>query len=1067
MRKLPFVLMSLVALGCGEKRKTTFSCPAPATTQYDADGDLLRDAWEAMLGTDPQSADSDGDLSGDYAEISAGTDPLDGASTPPATQLAFVEQITDASQLIGGPAAQGRIGDWLLRNDKIRAIVQAPGADQMAINGLGGNLIDADVVRLPGDPGIDVLGGIAPMFTLHATARPDRAVVISDGSDGGPAILRTCGREDQWEYLDLGVALSSFGLGFGIDTGKDWSWKVSNDFILAPGSSTVEIVTTIGNEGPSTYVSFGDVIDTGSATDIFSTNNRGFGEMEITDLLQEQPTVKFFAFESQSPRGTWGLLTDADLNTGLTLFGVSAILQGASQPMEVLGTTPEEGPAPVLTSLPRGKRASYHRAVVVSAGSGVEPVAAEWHRRHQTASVVRTGNVRDANGPIAGARVAILDSSSDALADRVPRSLAVTDSAGNYSVRLPDGAFWVVAEVPGRGAPAYTGGTPGTVTTRAEQHALAGTLVTLTTGTQLPDVDYPLGARLDVTVTDAAGGAPVPARIAVVGPDTTPDDSIFHNRKDKVPSVFAFAGVSGDGAFSIPVEPGTYDVTASRGFEWSLDSAQVTLAAGGTATQALSIGRVVDTTGWVSADFHVHMVNSPDSAVSLERRVVGAAADGLDVIVTTDHDYVTDLGPTIDSLALGPYVSSLPGDEISTTAFGHFIAFPLDVDGASVNGGAYRWAGPAGGRVNKTPREMFEEIDAANAGSQVKVVAHPRGASVTSYYDQVQVDTLTLQSKADPLDLNLPVQADATVDDSKLFYAAFDAQEIVNGSSGMLRGAAGDLAYRHRLMNDLFTLLSHGLTPVGLGNSDTHTLVGDAIALPRNYVKVSDDTPAAIPALREELATAVIGGKVTVNGGVFILASAIGDTSGGPGDLVVPSNGTLTLTVSLSMPDWVQVDTVKVFVNTPDTIAPFDSDNSVEPVAQYVNDTFTLTAQAAGNGLFRNVATVPFTITAPQGKDAWIVVTAEGVKPATKSLWPVVPIGSNDAGGLRAFAMSNAIFVDGNGTGAYEAPGPEVTAAFRRPAPREKREPRPGDLKLPLAPDVRAQFEKITDPHLH
>lgn len=34
--------------------------------------------------------------------------------------------ITDDSQLIGGPVAQGRVGDVLLQNDRIRVIIQKP-----------------------------------------------------------------------------------------------------------------------------------------------------------------------------------------------------------------------------------------------------------------------------------------------------------------------------------------------------------------------------------------------------------------------------------------------------------------------------------------------------------------------------------------------------------------------------------------------------------------------------------------------------------------------------------------------------------------------------------------------------------------------------------------------------------------------------------------------------------------------------------------------------------------------------------------------------------------------------
>ena len=63
------------------------------------------------------------------------------------------------------------------------------------------------------------------------------------------------------------------------------------------------------------------------------------------------------------------------------------------------------------------------------------------------------------------------------------------------------------------------------------------------------------------------------------------------------------------------------------------------------------LARVIDTTGWMSADFHVHAVNSPDSIVDNAKRALTFAGDGLDVIVSTDHDVITDFAPIISRRA--------------------------------------------------------------------------------------------------------------------------------------------------------------------------------------------------------------------------------------------------------------------------------------------------------------------------------------------------------------------------------------------------------------------------------
>ena len=43
----------------------------------------------------------------------------------------------------------------------------------------------------------------------------------------------------------------------------------------------------------------------------------------------------------------------------------------------------------------------------------------------------------------------------------------------------------------------------------------------------------------------------------------------------------------------------------------------------------------------ISGDFHVHMLNSPDSPIPLKDRTLNGATDGLDVLVPTDHDFIT------------------------------------------------------------------------------------------------------------------------------------------------------------------------------------------------------------------------------------------------------------------------------------------------------------------------------------------------------------------------------------------------------------------------------------------
>src|SRR5262249_3074626 len=114
-----------------------------------------------------------------------------------------------------------------------------------------------------------------------------------------------------------------------------------------------------------------------------------------------------------------------------------------------------------------------------------------------------------------------------------------------------------------------------------------------------------------------------------------------------------FMDLSGDtGVFAVP--PGSYQIVVSHGPRYSISSTPLTVVAGSPGAPQVvnaTLVPVVDTTGYISGDFHVHMLQSPDSVVSNQERIVTMLAEGVDYFVASDHDYVTDL--TADVAALG------------------------------------------------------------------------------------------------------------------------------------------------------------------------------------------------------------------------------------------------------------------------------------------------------------------------------------------------------------------------------------------------------------------------------
>ncbi len=91
-------------------------------------------------------------------------------------------RIESPSQLLAGPNAHGKVGDYLLSNEKIRVVVQAEGR---AFGPLpyGGTIIDADLAGA--GPGNDQFGEIGLLYNFGRTVKPDQYEVLSDGADGG------------------------------------------------------------------------------------------------------------------------------------------------------------------------------------------------------------------------------------------------------------------------------------------------------------------------------------------------------------------------------------------------------------------------------------------------------------------------------------------------------------------------------------------------------------------------------------------------------------------------------------------------------------------------------------------------------------------------------------------------------------------------------------------------------------------------------------------------------------------------------------------------------------------
>jgi hypothetical protein len=223
---------------------------------------------------------------------------------------------------------------------------------------------------------------------------------------------------------------------------------------------------------------------------------------------------------------------------------------------------------------------------------------------------------------------------------------------------------------------------------------------------------------------------------------------------------------SGEG--TIQLEPGRYRVIVSRGMEYGLYEEDFEIYSGDVRRVDAALVREIDTTGYLSADMHLHSRPSFDSGMPIDRRVVAAAAEGVELAVSTDHDVATDYRPVLTDLRLSPFVATAIGAEITTLEQGHFVGFPLAYDELTVPmHGAHDWTCEPGG-------EILDAIRASGDGGRraFTIVAHPRDGFF-GYVDQVGVDTYTMNRELSLLEANNPVFRTASCD--------FDAMELING----------------------------------------------------------------------------------------------------------------------------------------------------------------------------------------------------------------------------------------------------------------------------------------------
>jgi hypothetical protein len=375
--------------------------------------------------------------------------------------------------------------------------------------------------------------------------------------------------------------------------------------------------------------------------------------------------------------------------------------------------------------------------------------------------------------------------------------------------------------------------------------------------------------NISIEVVEHDSGRPLPSRITIVN-----GEGILQTVSGSAADTLAIRPgciYTGSGRAGIGVPSGTYTLYAGRGFEYGIDSAQVTVRPGDHANVRLTIRREVATPGWVSSDTHIHTFTySRHGDASVEDRVLTIAGEGLELPIATDHNLYIDLNPFAREQGVSQYFTPVMGDEL-TTAVGHFNVFPVSKDEPVINPGAKSWKALSG-YIGK------------RAKSKVIILNHAR---------DIHLDFRPFDPKKHLASAGMRL-------DGWDFPA--NAMEIMNSGSQQTD--------QLQLTRDWFGMLNHGYSITPAGGSDSHDVIRYIVGQGRTYIRCNDDDPGKLnvsQAVRNFKA-----GNVMVSFG--LLANIEINDTYGPGELA-PGSDEINIAVEVSGPAWSWADKVSLYAN--------------------------------------------------------------------------------------------------------------------------------------------------------
>ncbi|MFK7985913.1 MAG: CehA/McbA family metallohydrolase [Sandaracinaceae bacterium] len=707
--------------------------------------------------------------------------------------------------------ATWRGGDYVLSNDRVALLLGATGRE--IDDPYPGRI--TGIARVEGGALIEPAGFNKLTLGLgRFLVAADAVGVVSDGADGGPAVIRARGP------LSPMVALADLLDGL---LPEDFTGLPGAlEYELAPDANHVDVylLARADEGGLRARVGVAQVFFQGFRTPPWSPG-RGF--------LPRMGATPFVAFVDDDATSFAWLAPEGELSQLFGQTGIDVFTSGR------------------LAVAPCGDT-RVHVARLVIAGRGLTPLTAAVAELTGTETTRVSGTVEEADGtPAPDARLHVTTSDGEHLT----RAWPAPDGTFSLDVDARATQLWLVR--------------PGQPTQGPFD---AGRDLTLR---------MPAFATIEVSASDEAG-ALLPVRVEVV-----PDEAIepppeswgepgFGRGRSHV--VFASGGTA-----SMRVSPGAHRLRVTRGPEYERFETPVNLADNELSAHDVTLARVVDTTGVMCADYHIHTHRSVDSSDEGRVKLAGLAADGLEIAIRSEHEWVTDFSPLVSDLGLDSHVFGMAGLELTTFTYGHFGVFPLEADPGALSGGAVPW-------YNRLAPDVFADVR-ARPEAPVLVINHPRaGGLAQGYFTEAGYDPDT-----------------GAVGTPELWDDAFTVVEVFNDSDFE--------SNRGESVRDWFSLLNSGRRVFTVGSSDSHGILATPVGYPRTCLSVGVDDVGSLTS--ELVRDATSSGRSYVSGGVHL--TVLGPGGVGPGEQADGVGETARLDVTLRAAPRIDVDRLEVIVD--------------------------------------------------------------------------------------------------------------------------------------------------------